>query len=104
MDDAELLRDYIERGSEGAFAELVRRHLDMVHSTALRLVGDAGMAKDVSQLVFMRLARKAAAIRDGNALPGWLYRAANFGAADALRAECRRRAREQEAMRFSELN
>src|SRR5881392_2334840 len=76
MDDRELLREYVEKQSEGAFAELVQRHLNLVYATALRLVGDAHTAQDVAQSVFIRLARTAHSIREGNALAGWLYRAA----------------------------
>ncbi len=50
-DDAELLRQYVEARSEGAFAELVQRHLPMVYSAALRQVGgDAELAKNVAQI------------------------------------------------------
>jgi DNA-directed RNA polymerase specialized sigma subunit len=36
-EDAELLRQYAQSGSETAFAELVGRHLPLVYATALRL-------------------------------------------------------------------
>ncbi len=51
MEDRELLREYIERHSEQAFAELVARPVSLVYSTALRLVGDPQMAQDVSGLL-----------------------------------------------------
>ena len=73
MEDCELLREYVANQSEAAFAELVRRHVALVHSTALRLVGEAQMAKDISQSVFLRLARKAGSVRDGNALDDRLF-------------------------------
>jgi len=61
--DGELLRRYTETHSEEAFAELVRRHLDLVYSAALRQVnGDAHLAQDVAQLVFTDLAHKAASL------------------------------------------
>jgi hypothetical protein len=80
MEPRDLLCAYVERRSEAAFAQLVELHLDLVYSAALRLVRDADLAKDVSQAVFLRLARKAGSVRDGNALAGWLYRAACFEA------------------------
>ena len=36
--DQQLLRDYAGSHSETAFAELVRRHIDLVFSAALRMV------------------------------------------------------------------
>ena len=98
MDDSELLREYVACQSEKAFAELVARHLDLVYSTALRLVREAPLAEDVSQAVFLQLARKAPAIRQGNALPGWLYRVTYCQAANAVRGERLRRERETTAM------
>jgi len=50
--DQQLLRDYAGSRSEAAFAELVRRHIDLVYSAALRLVIDAHQAEDVTQGVF----------------------------------------------------
>ena len=62
-DDGALLGEYVRSGSESAFGELVRRHLDLVYSAALRgLGGDQQLAQDVSQGVFMDLARKAASL------------------------------------------
>ena len=103
MDDAELLREYAERHSDPAFTELVERHVNLVYSTALRMVRDPALAEDVVQSVFVQLARKAPTIRDGNALPGWLYRVTHCQAANALRAERTRRVRETEAMMQAEI-
>src|SRR4051812_9438464 len=104
MHDRDLLRDYVERQSEQAFAELVTRHVNLVYATALRLVGDAHTAEDVAQSVFIRLARTAHSIREGNALAGWLYRAACGLAKDAIRTERRRRERESQAVTHAELD
>jgi hypothetical protein len=41
LTDQQLLGDYAERQSEAAFAELVRRHLDLVYSAAVGMVCDA---------------------------------------------------------------
>jgi RNA polymerase sigma factor (sigma-70 family) len=101
--DAELLRQYAHDHSETAFAELVRRRLDLVFSVALRQVrGDAHLAEDVTQKVFADLARKAAALSTHPALSGWLYRSAQFAATDVVRSERRRRVREQEAQTMHE--
>jgi RNA polymerase sigma factor (sigma-70 family) len=101
MDDEELLREYVERRSESAFAELVSRHVNLVYSTALRLVGEPQFAQDVAQTVFIGLARKPKAVREPRALAGWLYRATRFAAASALRTEHRRRQRENDAMQMN---
>src|SRR5947208_3046510 len=103
-EDAELLRRYADEKSDEAFAELVRRHLNLVYAVALRQVaGDAHLAHDVSQQVFTALARKAAVLAERPALSGWLYRSAHFAASDIVRAERRRRAREQEVYAMNSL-
>ena len=102
-DDGALLGNYAQAGSEDAFAELVRRHLELVYSTALRAVnGDQDLAKDVCQTVFIDLSRKAASLAKRAGLTGWLYRSACFAAAKAVRSESRRQAREQQAHAMQE--
>ncbi len=97
-DDAELLRRYACDGAEDAFTELVRCHLDLVYSAALRRVGgDAHLARDVTQQVFITLARQASALSGRPVLAGWLYTTARFVSARVVRTERRRQAREQEA-------
>lgn len=104
MEDAELLRRFAATRSEEAFAELVRRHLDRVYAVALRQVGgDGHLAQDVAQKVFTALARKAPALAERAVIGGWLYRTTQFTAIDVVRAERRRRAREQEAQTMNEL-
>src|ERR1039457_5682892 len=58
-DDRDLLRQYAERHSQEAFATLVRRHVNLVYSVALRRVGSSHLAEEVSQSVFTDLARNA---------------------------------------------
>lgn len=100
MDDLELLREYATRGSDAAFEALVKQHVDLVYSAALRQVCDPILAGEVTQTVFIVLARKAPTLGRGTVLSGWLYRAAHFAGAKALRTESRRRNREQEAARM----
>ena len=97
MDDWELIEAYRKHGSEAAFAELVRLHLDWVYSAARRQVGDPQLAEDVVQSVFVLLARKADSLRRGTILSGWLFRTTRFVAARAVRAEQRRKSREHSA-------
>ncbi len=103
MTDQQLLRDYAANRTDAAFAELVRRHVDLVYSVALRLVRDAHLAEDVAQSVFVALAQKAATLTERPVLAGWLHRTTQNLAANVVRAEVRRRAREQEAVAMNEL-
>ena len=57
MNDQALLREYLDGGSERAFQSLAQRHVGLVYSTALRRLGDAGLAEEVTQNVFVALAR-----------------------------------------------
>src|ERR1017187_7229833 len=95
-DDLTLLRDYAATRSESAFAKLAERHLPLVHSAALRRTGDASLAEEVTQAVFIILARKAGTLGPKTVLGGWLYRTTQFAAADALKQRRRRQQREQE--------
>src|SRR5262245_2506002 len=104
MNDIELVREYSQRGSETAFRELVHRHLNLVHSVALRQVRDPQLAEEVSQAVFILLARKAASLNENVILTGWLFRTTRFVASRVLRAERRRLQREQEAFQMQQLS
>jgi RNA polymerase sigma factor (sigma-70 family) len=96
IDDAQLLRRYVETKSQAAFAELVQRHINLVYSVALRQVsGDTHLAEDVVQHVFSALARKARTLVDRPTLGGWLYRSVHYAASDVVRGERRRRTREE---------
>jgi RNA polymerase sigma factor (sigma-70 family) len=98
IDDRELLRLFVERGSDAAFGELVGRHLAAVHSAALRRVnGERALAEDVTQQVFADLARKARLLPVDVVIGGWLHRHTGFVALKHIDRERRRRAREQEA-------
>ena len=102
--DMDLLREFARRNSEAAFTELVRRHINLVYSVARRSTGNDGDAHDVTQAVFIILARKAMGLREKTLLTGWLYETTRFAAARLLRTNARRHAREQEAYMQSTLN
>ena len=97
------MREYAGGASEAAFSELVRRYINRVYSAALRLVGNAHLAEDVSQKAFLALAQNAGQLADRAVLPGWLHGTAHNLSANAIRSEVRRRAREQEAAAMNEL-
>jgi RNA polymerase sigma factor (sigma-70 family) len=104
IDDSELLRRYVSERSEDAFTELVRRKAGLVYSAALRQVGgDTLLAQDVSQSVFIDLARKASQLSDRSELTSWLYTSTRFAALKALREKHRRHTREQEAHIMEEI-
>ena len=93
-----LLSLYTRTGSESAFRELVSRYIDLVYSTAFRLVGeDAQAAQDVAQTVFVALADKAGTLPQDVMLGGWLHQHTRFVAGDLMRTERRRRLRERQA-------
>ena len=116
--DLELLERYATHGCETSFRELVSRHVNLVYSTALRLVaGDEHLARDVSQNVFVDLASKAGRLscrssrdQEGNPRPansslaGWLYTSTRYAASKAVRSEQTRRRYEQLAQTMNELN
>ena len=105
LEDTALLRRYANAHAEADFAEIVRRHVNLVYSAALRQVnGDAHLAQDVTQLVFADLARKAESVASHRVLAGWLFTSTRFAAAKAVRGEQRRHAREAEAHLMQELN
>ena len=103
-EDSELLRRYVRDRSEPAFAELVQRRAGLVYSAALRQVGgDTLLAQDVSQTVFIDLARKAAQLTDRPEITSWLYTSTRFAALTAVRETRRRQTREQEARLMQEI-
>ncbi|HEX5400294.1 MAG TPA: sigma-70 family RNA polymerase sigma factor [Verrucomicrobiae bacterium] len=103
-DDMRLVREYAARRSESAFAALVSRHTNLVYSAALRQTRDPQLAEEVTQVVFILLARKAASLGAKTILTGWLYRAAGYISGSALKQERRRQHHEQEAFMQSELD
>ena len=60
--DVRLLEQFAQNGSEDAFAALVQRHISLVHSVALRHTANPQHAEDITQAVFIILARKAGSL------------------------------------------
>jgi uncharacterized protein (TIGR03435 family) len=103
-DDMALLREYARLNSEEAFATLVSRHVNLVYSVALQEVHDPHLAEEITQAVFIILARKADSLNAKTILAGWLCRTARYASANALTIQRRRQQREQEACMQSVLN
>ena len=99
-DDYALLRQYVETGSEAAFAHLVARHTDMVYSSALRQVPQ-DMAEEVTQAVFILLLKKAPRLPEGTIVAAWLHKATRFTALNAMKMNARRRRHERKAGEMS---
>lgn len=107
--DLELLRRYAREHAEEAFAELVRRHLNLVYSAAGRQVRSSQLAQEVAQTVFCDLARNAGKLVDQAARPSlvlsaWLYQVTRRSAIDVVRRETRRQLREQIATEMNAMN
>src|SRR5882724_698386 len=96
-DDSALLRQYLEDHSDAAFAALVTRHINLVYSVALRRLGNPHQAEEITQAVFILLAKKAAQLRHDKALSSWLFQATRLTASNFVRSEIRRHRREQKA-------
>ena len=95
--DRELLRQYVLGNSQEAFAALLTRHVNLVYSVALRKTSSPQAAEEITQAVFIIMAKKARSLREKTVLSGWLYHTARLTAANFLRTEVRRTRREQEA-------
>jgi len=106
--DAKLLREYAEHGNEFAFTEIVSRHTDLVYSAALRQVNSPDLACDVTQGVFVGLARGAQSLcgrlDEQASLAGWLCRTARNLSLNLRRDEFRRHSRENQAMKDLDSN
>src|ERR1019366_3286101 len=103
-DSHTLLSSYARTGSESAFRELVSRYIDLVYSTAYRLVaGDAESAQDAAQTVFLALAAKARTLPEDVMLGGWLHQHTRFVAGGLMRTERRRQLRERQAAEMNSI-
>lgn len=103
-DDLDLLRRFARNRSEEAFAELVRRHVNLVYSAALRQVRSPQLVEEVAQSVFTDLASEAARLKSGTVLAAWLYQVTRRTAIDVVRREARRQLREQVAVEMNAMN
>jgi RNA polymerase sigma factor (sigma-70 family) len=101
----QLLNRYVKDGSDYAFGELVNRYINLVYSAAVRLLNyETHLAEDVTQTVFLDLARQAPTLSPKVMLGGWLHRHTCFVASKTLRAQRRRQLREQLAVEMNSMN
>src|SRR5258708_13310727 len=104
LDDSTLLKEYVEHGSEEAFATLVTRQVNKVYSVALRHARNPHHAEEITQVVFVILARKSRQLGKRVILSGWLCRTARLSAVTFVRSEIRRTRPEQQAHMQNLLN
>jgi len=106
MDDTDtmLLARNASHQAEDAFAEIVRRHLGLVYSAALRHVRAPQLAEEVAQSTFIKLARYAGQLAPDTILPAWLYQVTRREAIDVVRREASRQLREQIATEMNAMN
>jgi RNA polymerase sigma factor (sigma-70 family) len=102
--DLDLLGQYAHNRAQDAFTEIVRRHVDLVYSAALRQVRSPQLAEEVAQSVFTDLARNAGRLKPDTILTAWLYQVTRRTAVDVVRKESRRQLREQIASEMNAMN
>ena len=102
--DLDLLGQYARNRAQDAFTEIVRRHVDLVYSAALRQVRSPQLAEEVAQSVFTDLARNAGKLKPDTVLTAWLYQVTRRTAVDVVRKESRRQLREQIASEMNAMN
>jgi RNA polymerase sigma factor (sigma-70 family) len=102
--DLDLLGQYARQNSQDAFTEIVRRHVNLVYSAALRQVRSPQLAEEVAQSVFSDLAHNAGKLKPDTILTAWLYQVTHRTAIDVVRKESRRQLREQIASEMNAMN
>src|ERR1700693_5571780 len=97
MNGTDLLTEFRQTRDEVTFGELVRRYTNLVYSVAKRRLGNISQAEEVTQTVFIRLAKAAPNLHSDAELVAWLHRTTVHASIDLWRSESRRRAREEHA-------
>src|SRR5204863_765145 len=83
-DDRQLVQT-IREGDADAFETLVRRKTTKVYALCYRIIGNAEDAKDISQLVFLKLWENLEKYDPAYAFDTWLYRMVTNVAIDFMR-------------------
>jgi RNA polymerase sigma-70 factor (ECF subfamily) len=84
VDDRQLVQT-IREGDTDAFELLVRRKTSKVYALCYRIIGNAEDAKDISQLVFIKLWENLEKYDPAYAFDTWLYRMVTNVAIDFMR-------------------
>jgi RNA polymerase sigma-70 factor (ECF subfamily) len=71
-----LLVNLARNGDQAAFEELVRRRQGQIRGLLRRLAGDAALADDLAQQVFLKVWLSIRTLRQAKAFPAWLKRIA----------------------------
>jgi len=98
-DDKQLV-DASLRGDSAAFEELVQRKSGKVYGLCYRVIGNAEDAKDISQLVFIKLWENLEKYDPGFTFDTWLYRMVQNVAIDFLRSRNSREATVNSSLRL----
>ncbi len=75
-DDAELIERTLE-GDQHAFAPLVEKYQNQIHTLVWQKVGDFHIAQEITQDVFIAAFQKLSTLKHPNRFSGWLYVIAN---------------------------
>ncbi|MBI3850459.1 MAG: sigma-70 family RNA polymerase sigma factor [Verrucomicrobia bacterium] len=102
--DLELLDSYARERTDDAFAEIVRRHVNIVYGAALRQVRSPQLAEEVAQCVFLELACQANHLSTDTILAAWLYKVTHRISVNLVRGEIRRQVREQTALEMNDMD
>jgi RNA polymerase sigma-70 factor (ECF subfamily) len=98
-DDRQLVESILA-GDSDAFETLVRRKTGKVYSLCYRIIGNAEDAKDIAQLVFLKLWENIVRYDPKYAFDTWLYRMVTNVAIDFLRSRQSREATANSTLRL----
>lgn len=99
MTDEALLKRFAANADHNAFALLTARHMDWIYALARRMLGDAHLAEDATQAVFLLLSRKAAGMSAKVRVTGWLFNSVRLVCRDIRKMQKRRQLHETRAAR-----
>jgi RNA polymerase sigma-70 factor, ECF subfamily len=81
------------------FEALFREHYPRIVGLLARLTGDRAQAEEIAADTFSKLARRSALLASREDVTAWIYRVAANAGLDAVRANARRRRKEEAASR-----